>query len=111
MGLESGSVRNFMICIAMLFSIVEPPPPPTANGGRAPEKALFVGVAGISGITIAGHMLLTGRLPGPMESGQPGRGSNKAIPCPKTSPRLGTATCAPKTPPMLHVTDTQLHHF
>src|SRR5882672_7500562 len=92
--LEGASVRYFSTCIAMLFSIVEPPTPPTASGGRPPTIPL-VGEGGKSGTTMIGHMLSTGRLPGAIEFGQPGRGSNNAMPWPNTSPRLVTATCAP----------------
>src|SRR5688572_16755238 len=108
-GLEGGSIKYFINCIARWFSIVEPPPPPTANGGRPPTP--LVGEAGKSGMTITGHMLFTGRLPGAMESGQPGRASNRAMPCPNTRPRLGTPTCAPNPPPMLKVTETQFPHL
>src|SRR6188474_762983 len=77
--LEGGSIKYFTNCIAILFSMVEPPTPPTAKGARPPAAPL-VWEAGKSGNTMVGHMLLTGRLPGPMESGQPGRGSNLAMP-------------------------------
>src|SRR5262252_8774939 len=107
--LEGGSVRYFINSIAMLFSIVEPPTPPIASGGRPPTIP-FVGEPGLSGIIIAGHMLSTWRLPGAMELGQPGRGSNSAIPCPNTSPRFVTPTCAPNPPPMLNVSATQFPH-
>src|SRR5437667_11676904 len=62
-------------------------------------------------MTMMGHMLSTGRLPGAMESGQPGRGSNSAIPCPNTRPRFVSATCAPNPPPMLKVKATQFPHL
>src|SRR5439155_4309665 len=108
--LERGSIRYFTNSIAMLFSMVEPPTPPTANGGRPPTRPL-VGEDGKSGTTMAGLMLSTIRLPGAIELGQPGRSSNKAIPCPKTKPRLGTATCAPNPLPMLNVSATQFPHL
>src|SRR5438552_15103541 len=60
---------------------------------------------------IVGHILSTWRLPGAMELGQPGRGSNKAMACPKTRPRFVTPTCAPNPPPMLKVKATQLPHW
>src|SRR2546423_1273314 len=62
-------------------------------------------------MTMAGDMLSRGRLPGAIELGQPGRGSNRAMPCPKTSPRLVTPTCAPNPLPMLKVTATQFPHL
>src|SRR2546423_53053 len=105
--LEGGSIRYFNNSMAMLFSMVDPPTPPIASGGR-PPMAPFVGETGKSGMTMAGLILSTGRLPGAMELGQPGRGSNSAIPCPNTSPRFGTPTCAPNPLPMLKVTATQL---
>src|SRR5436309_386231 len=90
--------------------MVEPPTPPTANGGRPPISP-FVGEVGKSGTTIAGDILSTGRLPGAIEFGQPGRGSNSAIPWPNTRPRFVTATCAPNPLPMLKVKATQFPHL
>src|ERR1051326_5381700 len=81
-GVEAGSIKYFISAIAMLFSIVEPPTPPTARGARPPTVP-FVGEDGASGITTAGHILSTCRLPGPIEFGQPVRGSNRAIACPE----------------------------
>src|ERR1051326_6123602 len=108
-GAKAGSVRYLINVIAMFVSMVEPPTPPTANGGRPPATP-FVGEAGRSGITIAGDILSTCRLPGPIEFGHPGRGSKSAIAWPKTRPRLVTPTCVPKPPPMLNVKATQLPH-
>src|ERR1043166_5016028 len=108
--LEGGSIRYFTNSIAMLFSMVEPPTPPIAKGGRPPARP-FVAETGLSGMTIVGHILSTGRFPGAIELGQPGRGSKRAIPCPNTRPRLVTATCAPNPPPMLKVKATQFPHL
>src|ERR1043166_335122 len=83
--LDGFSPRYFINSIATLFSIVDPPAAPMANGGLPPTTP-FVGEAGESGTTIAGDILSTGRLPGPIEFGQPGRASNKSIPCPKPIP-------------------------
>src|SRR5438552_1163543 len=107
--LEGGSIRYFTNSIAMLFSMVDPPTPPTANGGRPPATPL-VADTGESGMTMVGHMLSTCRFPGAMELGQPGRGSNNAIPCPNTRPRFVTPTRAPNPPPMLKVKATQFPH-
>src|SRR5467141_1569265 len=60
---------------------------------------------------IVGHILSTWRLPGAMEFGQPGRGSNSAMAWPNTRPRLVTPTCAPNPPPMLKVKATQFPHW
>src|SRR2546421_8044146 len=108
--LDGGSIKYFNTSINMLFSMVEPPTPPTASGGRPPAAPL-VGPAGKSGMTIVGHILSTCRFPGPIELGQPGRGSKSAIPWPNTSPRLVTPTCAPNPPPMLKVIATQFPHW
>src|ERR1051325_10264196 len=108
--IEGPSVRYFANSMAMLFSIVEPPTPPTAKGGRPPTRPL-VGEDGKSGTTMAGLMLSTIRLPGAIDLGDPGRSSNKPIPCPKPKPRLGTATCAPNPLPMLNVSATQFPHL
>src|SRR6266566_4776157 len=62
-------------------------------------------------MTMAGDMLSTGRLPGAIELGQPGRGSNSAMPCPNTSPRFVTPTWAPNPLPMLKVKATQFPHL
>src|SRR5688572_4851225 len=103
-------MRYFTTCIATLFSIVEPPTPPIASAGR-PSVTPLVDAITESGITITGHILLTGRFPGPIESGQPGRTSNNAIPCPNASPRAGTAAPDPNPLPMLNVRATQLPHL
>src|SRR5438046_1418825 len=108
--LEDPSIRYFINAIAILFSIVEPPTPPMSNGGRPPATR-FVGETGESGMTRLGHMLSDCRLPGAIELAQPGRGSNRAIPCPNTRPRLVTPPCAPKEPPMLKVKSTQFPHW
>src|SRR5258706_2939472 len=107
---EGGSIRYFATSITMLFSMVEPPTASMASGGRPPISPL-VGEPGESGTTMIGHMLSTGRLPGAMELAQPERGSNSAIPCPNTRPRLVTPTLAPNPPPMLKVTATQFPHL
>ena len=63
---------------------------------RRPPEAPSPNLAPSERATIVGHMLLKGRLPGAIEFGRPGRGSNHMMPLFHRMPVEGSMTLEPK---------------